>query len=154
REALFDLAGLGALEETGENSWERRSPKILKILASLLNNFLESYTLGILALERLNFQKMEEKVLLQKMLDLGHALLLKGDLLYPEAVSQFTLQNVLYAFRAKGLVATHEREMGKAGRKIYSNVSRSEDRQGLLTLLRGETPPKEKSAPPLYLLQK
>ncbi len=125
----------------------------IEIFSALMNNFVEGYEAALLALKRLEFSKIDEKKLVRQMLDLGRKLLLKGDLHYPESLSQFTLKNALKAFKRKGIILSHENEMGKKGLRVYSMSPERNKLDEILTLLRDQrSQPKAKGS--LYLLQK
>ena len=153
-EALADLASLGAVEEVRPGVWDVKSKKTLDAFGRLIQNFLESYELVLTALKRMTFHKLQQKALVQRILELGQKLLLKGDLSLPESLSRFSALNALEAFREKGLVLNHEKDLGKNGLQIYSSCGKKEEFERMLSLLRGSTSPAEKSHPPLYLLQK
>jgi len=153
REASADLAALGGANEDDTASLRVASLSVIDSFAALFTNFLEAYQLTALGLKRLHFEKLEEKKVLRQILDLGHNLLLKGELTRPEALSQFSVQNALAAFREKGLIKTHEKELGKAGLKVYSTVDKPELLEEILRLLQGKVFRREEKNPPLYLLK-
>ncbi|MFO1519183.1 MAG: 1-acyl-sn-glycerol-3-phosphate acyltransferase [bacterium] len=154
REALADLTSLGALEEKGEDYVEAKSKPTLQTFGSLFTHFLEAYEITALALKRLSFSKTEEKAVVKRILDLGHQLYLKGDIRRPESLSRFILHNALLSFKEKGLIKTHEKEIGKGGLQIYSSSDSGESLDEMIRLLKGESLQDEKKTPSLVLLQK
>ncbi len=110
----------------------------LETLSNLLNNFIQTYRLTLKALEKIQFVKLEGKSLIKKILELGENLYLKGDLSAYEAISQFSIQNALKLCEQEGLLKTHEREMGKRGRKLYSSTQAKQRTQDLSRKLDGE----------------
>jgi len=112
-------------------------PPNLETLSNLLNNFIQTYRLTLKALEKIQFVKLEEKSLIKKILELGENLYLKGDLSAYEAISQFSIQNALKLCEQEGLLKTHEREMGKRGRKLYSSVQAKQKMQDLAQKIEG-----------------
>ncbi len=113
------------------------SPKklTLQICSELFKNFFESYELVALYLQRILFEKMDEKTLIRKILQFGHPLYLKGDITRLESLSRFTIKNALRAYRDKGLIKTHEKELGKSGLTLYSNACLKEEIAGVIRLL-------------------
>jgi glycerol-3-phosphate O-acyltransferase len=153
QEAMADLKNLGVIE-VKDSHCEIKSAQAVDTLALLLKNFLEAYEITVMALERIQFSKLEEKTLVPRILELGNKLLLKGDIGRAESVSRFAIQNALQVLRDRGLILTHEKEMGKNGLKVYSSNPKSkEELDQLLKTLRGEILPREKKTSPLYLLK-
>jgi len=152
REACADLTALGALVESKGDSLEVSSEATIQAFATLMINFQEAYELTAMGLKRIHFSKLEEKKLIRQILELGHKLLLKGEITRPESLSQFTVQNALQSFKDRGLILTHEEELGKAGLKVYSSVEGTEGLDKVLRLLQGKSLPEEKTAS-LYLLK-
>jgi glycerol-3-phosphate O-acyltransferase len=89
-------------------------------VADIARPFLESYRLSLHTIEHLNLKKMEEWLLVRKILEAGRLLKLKGTLEYPESLSRFNIQNAVQQFVKLGVLKTHEAEMGPAGRRYYS----------------------------------
>jgi len=126
-EALSDLCALHALETDADGRLRLKDPRQLALYADLISNFVEAYRLCARALESINFVKWDESALIQKILDHGNTLYLKEDLKCPEALSQFLLKNAIHALRDQGLLISHEKEMGKKGRKLYSSKASAEE---------------------------
>ncbi len=109
-----------------------------EILSQLLNNFIQTYRLTLRAIQKIQFVKLEEKSLIKKILELGENLYLKGDLNSYESISQFSIQNALRLCEREGLLKTHEKEMGKRGRRIYSSVQAKQKMQELSLKIEGD----------------
>jgi glycerol-3-phosphate O-acyltransferase len=109
-------------------------------LHEILLPTLESYWLTLKVTGELEFRKMEEWLLMRKILEQGNLLLLKEELKYPEALSRFTIQNALAQFAAMGVLHHHGLELGPKGRKVYSpgaTQQRREEVEKLLGVLLG-----------------
>jgi glycerol-3-phosphate O-acyltransferase len=137
-EALADLKALGVVEDDGNGMWRVLNPAPLETFSALLQNFWEAYELTVRALLRLQFVKLDEKSLVKRILEMGQNLLLKGDLNRPEALSRFTVHNALLTLRDRGLVLTHEKEMGKIGRQLFSSAPNQQGLERMLQEIQGE----------------
>lgn len=116
----------------------KNAPKEPPWLHEILLPTLESYWLTLKVTGELEFRKMEEWLLMRKILEQGNLLLLKEEMKYPESLSRFTIQNALAQFAAMGVLHHHGLELGPKGRKIYSpgaTQQRREEVEGLLRVL-------------------
>lgn len=92
-------------------------------LGEMVLPVVETYRLCLQAITRLEIEKMEEKTLVRKILELGETYKLKGTLQYPESLSRFTVQNAIGKFTELGILRNHVAEMGAAGRHSFSKGS-------------------------------
>ena len=76
------------------------------VYSSLLDNFFESALMTLLYIKHVDFKNIEVKKLEKEIMTKGHSLYLKGDLRYPEALSQSNIKNALLVFRDLGLITT------------------------------------------------
>jgi glycerol-3-phosphate O-acyltransferase len=104
-------------------------------LHEILLPTLESYWLTLKATSELNFKKMEEWLLMRKVLQRGELLLLKGEVRYPESLSRFNIQNALAQLTELGVLQNHVKEMGPKGKKYYSPGASSQRREEVKNLL-------------------
>lgn len=123
--ARQDLKSLEIIQNQDSNLIKILQPTEIDLLANLFANFVEAYRLSTLALEQMQFVKWDEKTLVQKILDYGKILELKGELKRSESLSQFLIKNAVHALRDADLLLSHEGEMGKKGRFLYSSKSSS-----------------------------
>ncbi len=119
--ALEDLSALKIISYNPSERIEVKNVQLLKTYGNLISNLVEAYQMTALALDQFQFVKWNEKTLIQKILDYGNTLYLKGDLKYPESLSQFLIKNAIHTLRDEGFISSHEKEMGKNGRKLYSS---------------------------------
>jgi glycerol-3-phosphate O-acyltransferase len=112
------------------------SPKDPPWLHEIILPTLESYWLTLKVTGELEFRKMEEWLLMRKILEQGNLLLLKEEIKYPEALSRFTIQNALAQFAATGVLHHHGKEMGPKGRKVYSPGATQQRREEVEELLK------------------
>ncbi len=75
-----------------------------RIYGSLLDNFFESAYLTLLYIKHVPFEKQDRKILEAAILEKGRLLYLKGELRFPEALSQFNIRNALSVFEDLGFV--------------------------------------------------
>ncbi len=120
-EAIQGLLSLEIIQLSPLGNYKIHKSESLIVFSQLIAPLIEAYQLCAQALENLNFVKWEEKNLIQKILAYGNTLHLKGDLQYPEALSQFLIKNALHTLRDEALVLSHEKDLGKKGRKTYSH---------------------------------
>ncbi len=104
-------------------------------IPEILDPLLESYRITLEALEHIPFRKMEEWLLLRKILERGKLLLLRGKIQYPESLNRFAIQNALHRFLELGLLQDHSKEMGPQGKKYLSSLSAPEEKSELNKLL-------------------
>lgn len=86
----------------------------------ILFPILEAYWLVLKALDRTLLEKVDEKTLIRKILEVGETLHLRGTVLFPESLSQFTTQNAVHVLLERGILRNMTTEMGDAGRKVYT----------------------------------
>ena len=122
-----------------EDGAAAEAPQVPPWLKEIILPTLESYWLTLKATGELEFRKMEEWLLMRKILEHGRLLLLKDEMKYPEALSRFTIQNALAEFSHMGVLQHHGKELGAKGRRVYSpgpsNQRREEVEELLKTLL-------------------
>jgi glycerol-3-phosphate O-acyltransferase len=87
----------------------------LELYKGILTNFFESYLIALLACR--NISETEERVLLKKMIKLGHHMYLLEHVTRKEAISNPALKNALQYLVATDIVKL---ELTQKGRKIYS----------------------------------
>lgn len=118
----------------------QEAPKDPPWLHEVLLPTLESYWLTLKTTGELPFRKMEEWLLMRKILEQGRLDLLKEELRFPEALSRFTIQNALARFAEMGVLQHHGKELGPKGKKIYSpgaSAQRREEVEKTLKILLG-----------------
>ncbi len=120
-QARQDLKSLDLIQIQASDCIEIQQAKQIGLFANMFAHFVEAYRLSAQALEQMQFVKWDEKNLVQKILDYGKILELKGELQRSESLSQFLIKNAVHALRDAGLLLSHENEMGKKGRAIYSS---------------------------------
>jgi len=101
-------------------------------LGEVVAPVVECYQLCLTAMDRFEIEKMEDKILIRKILELGETMQLKGTLHYPESLSRFTVQNALAKFTQMGLLRNHVAEMGLNGRHYLSKTGESAKAQEIL----------------------
>ncbi len=143
-ESLEDLKSLKLISLDDKNKINISQTKELKEFSQLISNFVESYQTSAQALDQFQFLKWDEKTLIQKILSYGNTLYLKGDLKYPESLSQFLIKNAIHTLRDEGLLLSHEKEMGKRGRKIYSSKNTNNELKKWMEIFSGKFYPAEK----------
>lgn len=74
------------------------------LYASILDNFFEGFYFTLLYIKNVPFEKIERKRLESDIAEKGKLFYLKGELSYPEALSQFNVRNALLVFEDLGLV--------------------------------------------------
>jgi glycerol-3-phosphate O-acyltransferase len=102
---------------------KEKVPDVLGVpawLPTILFPILESYWLTLQTLERSPAEKIDEKALIRQVMETGETLHLRGLVVYPESLSQFTVQNAVHAYLEMGLLRDHSAELGKAGKKVLS----------------------------------
>lgn len=124
-EALKDLEALKIIRETPDGEIFISNLSLLHNFSALFANYAEAYQVCAQALEQVQFVKWDEKKVIQTILDYGKMLDLKGELQRPEALSQFLIKNAVHALRDAGFLLSHENELGKKGRQLYSSAPNS-----------------------------
>ncbi len=117
-----------------EDLWTKYS-ELPPWISDLIRPTLEAYWLALVTTSKGNFKKIEEWLLLRKILDRGQLLLLKGELEYPESLSRFTIQNALIQLTEWGVLQHHAKELGPRGRKVYSPGASDQRREECRLLL-------------------
>ncbi len=97
---------------------------------------LESYWLTLESLDRFPLEKIEDKTLTRKILEIGETLQLRGTLQFSESLSRFTVQNAVQTYTEMGILRNHQAEMGPAGRKYLSQGPQWEKRNEIKTMLK------------------
>ncbi len=104
-------------------------------LGQVLLPVLESYWLAFDILEQIPVEKMEERKLVQQILETGETYRMRGTIEYQESLSRFSVQHVLARCLDMGILRNHQAEMGVSGRKIYSRGPDTEALPATLELL-------------------
>jgi glycerol-3-phosphate O-acyltransferase len=105
-------------------------------MGDLVLPILESYWLTLQAIQRVDFEKIEEKALNRKVLELGETLKLRGSLQYAESLSRFSIQNAVHKFIEMDILKTLQAKTGPSGQHFYAPGHDMEKRREVEQLLK------------------
>ncbi len=113
--ALDDLKREGTIKiEDGFVIKLPEAKELRQTFKAVLEHFLESYWLTAKALKLLQDTTMSQKEFFSKTLQFGDRLFVKGEILWPEAVSREIVRNALKTYEQRGLVEQYSHK-GKRG---------------------------------------
>jgi glycerol-3-phosphate O-acyltransferase len=94
----------GALEKDDAGKYLVKDEELLKELAGLTQNFLESYLCTLKGCLALRDRDISQKELPKKLQEYGKARLATGEILRPESLSKVNLSNAIRAFKEEGVL--------------------------------------------------
>lgn len=99
---------------------------VVQYYGGLLDNFYESYLVTLLYIEHVPFAAMEQKKLIEAIVQSGKVLFAKGDLRHLEALNQFNIKSALAVFADLGLLKIsghhYERHFDEDGAREWHDL--------------------------------